>query len=354
MNPDKIGKFINKLRVEKKLSQYQLADLIPITRQAVSKWERGQTIPDSSTLLKLSEIFDVTINELLMGERIKEQSIQQLEKTTLSILDERNKTKKEIKKIVTLSITIIFILLISFLFYYFINSYNTVKVYTVSGKSQQFDLYDGIFIVTKQKTYLKIGKIKSNNGNEIKNIKIYYWKNKKEVLISKDFDIDKTIINQYGYDKKYNQKEINTLLKNTYIEITFDDNQKEVIKIKYIRDFINNNLFFLKEHKMTDNNDNKTQNKRIKVDKYIEFIIKNGIKKSEIYSYELEDEKLQFTYDEDMKTIRMYKNNQIIWTYMILSNQCNKEEQNQETDDKKCRKTVVEDLNKYLKENGGT
>ena len=61
MNPDKIGKFILQLRSEKHLSQYQLADKIPISRQAVSKWERGQTIPDSSTLIRLSELFNVTI-----------------------------------------------------------------------------------------------------------------------------------------------------------------------------------------------------------------------------------------------------------------------------------------------------
>ena len=62
MNPEKISKFIYELRIEKKLSQYQLADMIPISRQAVSKWERAQTIPDSSTLIRLSEIFGVTIN----------------------------------------------------------------------------------------------------------------------------------------------------------------------------------------------------------------------------------------------------------------------------------------------------
>ncbi len=88
---NKTGKFILSLRQEKGLSQYQLAEMIPISRQAVSKWERGENIPDSYTLLKLSELFNVSINELLIGERTSDNSIESLEATTLTILDQSNK-----------------------------------------------------------------------------------------------------------------------------------------------------------------------------------------------------------------------------------------------------------------------
>ena len=83
MDQQKIGKFICSLRKEKNLSQTQLADMIPISRQAVSKWERGITIPDSSVLIKLSEIFAVSINEILAGEKIPKKSIKTLEKVTV-------------------------------------------------------------------------------------------------------------------------------------------------------------------------------------------------------------------------------------------------------------------------------
>ena len=99
MDPEKIGKFICQLRKEKNLSQYQLAELIPISRQGVSKWERGVTTPDTQTLIQLSEMFDVSINELLKGERLQENTIEDLEKTTLSILDQSNKKTKVIKRI---------------------------------------------------------------------------------------------------------------------------------------------------------------------------------------------------------------------------------------------------------------
>ena len=165
MNQDKIGKFIYELRTENKLSQYQLAEKIPISRQAVSKWERGQTIPDSSTLLRLSDIFDVTINELLKGERIQERTIEQLEKTTLNILDENNKKTKKIKRLIISTSTIIVFLIVSFLFYYFINSYNSIKVYKISTDGKNFDMYDGLFIITNQKSYFKIGKIQTKEEN---------------------------------------------------------------------------------------------------------------------------------------------------------------------------------------------
>lgn len=64
-----IGQFINELRTENGLSQYQLDNMIPISRETVSKWERGITTPDSSTLLVLSKIFDISINEILLGRR---------------------------------------------------------------------------------------------------------------------------------------------------------------------------------------------------------------------------------------------------------------------------------------------
>ena len=61
--------------------------------------------------------------------------------------------------------------------YYFITSYSSIKVYKVSGTNETIDLYNGLFIITKEKAYLKIGKIK-NRSDEISNINLYYIKNK--------------------------------------------------------------------------------------------------------------------------------------------------------------------------------
>ena len=67
MNQKKIGKFILELRLKNGLSQNQLARMIPVSRQAVSSWELGKALPDLGTLLRLSKIFDVSIDEILLG-----------------------------------------------------------------------------------------------------------------------------------------------------------------------------------------------------------------------------------------------------------------------------------------------
>ena len=61
MDNSKIGKFISELRKEKGLSQYDLADLVPISREAISKWERGKNLPKTETLYYLAEFFEVDI-----------------------------------------------------------------------------------------------------------------------------------------------------------------------------------------------------------------------------------------------------------------------------------------------------
>ena len=60
---------IFELRVKRKLSQEELAEKIYVTRQAVSRWETGETVPNTQTLKLLSELFDVSINTLLGSPR---------------------------------------------------------------------------------------------------------------------------------------------------------------------------------------------------------------------------------------------------------------------------------------------
>jgi len=71
MNQIDTGKFIAGCRKEKGLTQAQLAEKLNITDRAVSKWETGKCMPDSSIMLELCNILDVTVNELLSGERIE-------------------------------------------------------------------------------------------------------------------------------------------------------------------------------------------------------------------------------------------------------------------------------------------
>lgn len=66
----KIGKFISECRKKKNLTQEQLAEKLYITDRAVSKWERGLSLPDADKMLDLCNILDISINELFNGEKI--------------------------------------------------------------------------------------------------------------------------------------------------------------------------------------------------------------------------------------------------------------------------------------------
>ena len=65
MNENKTGAFISTLRKEKELTQAQLAEKLNVTDKAISRWETGKGMPDSSLLVPLANILGITVNELL-------------------------------------------------------------------------------------------------------------------------------------------------------------------------------------------------------------------------------------------------------------------------------------------------
>ncbi len=74
MDQVKVGKFICELRKEKNMTQEELANVLSVSKNAVSKWERGICLMDMSLLKPLSKTLDISINELLAGERIDSQN----------------------------------------------------------------------------------------------------------------------------------------------------------------------------------------------------------------------------------------------------------------------------------------
>ena len=120
MDQEKIGKFIATLRKEKGLTQQELAEKLGITKNAVSKWERGLGLMDMSLLKPLSEILDVSVTEILNGERfLKEEINNQSEKVLISTLDYSSKEIKKVKKRKWLTITLtIIITIISIIFFF--------------------------------------------------------------------------------------------------------------------------------------------------------------------------------------------------------------------------------------------
>lgn len=97
MDLTKTGKFIAELRKEKGLTQEQLGEKVGVTNKTVSRWETGQYLPPADVLLMMSELFAVSINELLSGKRLlqeeykkaAEQNLRQVMETSIFSLKDK-------------------------------------------------------------------------------------------------------------------------------------------------------------------------------------------------------------------------------------------------------------------------
>ena len=96
MDQIKIGKFISVCRKNVNLTQAQLAEKLLITDKAISKWERGIAMPDSSIMLELCDILKISVKELLLGEKISmENNNEKNEELLVNLskeIEQKNKT----------------------------------------------------------------------------------------------------------------------------------------------------------------------------------------------------------------------------------------------------------------------
>jgi len=100
MDQIKIGKFIAECRKKNNLTQMQLAEKLDITDRAISKWENGKAMPDSSIMLDLCKELKISVNELLSGEMIEMKNYEEnVEKNLLEMVKQKEETDKRLLKI---------------------------------------------------------------------------------------------------------------------------------------------------------------------------------------------------------------------------------------------------------------
>ena len=96
MTSKECGNFIAELRKENELTQKDLAAKINVSDKAVSRWETGKGYPDVTSLVSLSEYFDVSVNELLAGKRLTVEDIKETaDENLISVFEQVQKNKKQ-------------------------------------------------------------------------------------------------------------------------------------------------------------------------------------------------------------------------------------------------------------------
>lgn len=124
MDQIRIGKFIAQERKQKGYTQKNLAQQLGISDKTISKWERGNGFPEVSLLLPLCEELEITVNELLVGERVSGEKYQEkAEETMVNLLMEAQESKKKI----LLSVIVVGLTLLSALTLFIISGMLTME-----------------------------------------------------------------------------------------------------------------------------------------------------------------------------------------------------------------------------------
>ena len=277
MNQDKIGKFIAQIRKEKKLTQEDLASKLGITKNAVSKWERGISMMDMSLLIPVCDILEISITELLNGERINDNSLkEQTEKAIKNTLDFTDKKlRKNIIKHIVLTILIISILSISCFFGY---KFYLLKKYTYEKPDNVSELLKGLNNNSEIKIYKRT--LNEDDYFKLDNFKI---RNdfKDYVLDNRNSDFEPYVYRNKDSAITFGTEKVNNQLIDVFTaeDVTFFGDDADEVQKKFtsadrkfflLKNDINNDIdFYLYASKNYYKENNIFMDKRTMMENYI-------------------------------------------------------------------------------------
>lgn len=281
---EKVGKFIENLRKEKGLTQQDLADILSVSKQAVSKWEGGRNLPDIAIQRVICDTFNITMEELHAGERD---------------IKKRNKTKKIRKenKIFSIALMCIVPVMVFFVVYFIIN-FRALKIYYSNSQI-------------------------TNEENSIRaNLLIFKLPRKLIIFINNIYPCNYEVKDSDLLDLKLysgNKKLLNSsMIKNDIFEIdalTFDPNNVKLIL--NIESVTGEKRKFQREVKLVkytsnDRNDDKYKNKSLRIlsnDEIVKKLLKDGYINTENEVYEKKIDKdnslLRIKYDLEHENIEI-------------------------------------------------
>lgn len=98
MDQKKIGRFLKELRKEKQLTQEALSEILGVSGRSISRWENGVNMPDLDLVIELANYYDVSIDEILDGERNNQMIDKKDEQMILKVADYENNGKERFSR----------------------------------------------------------------------------------------------------------------------------------------------------------------------------------------------------------------------------------------------------------------
>ncbi len=267
MDDKKIGNFIRELREEENISQAALAKKMYVANSVVSRWESGKAGVSADNLVLLSNIFHVSLDELVAGHRFGKKSKQKSNDVWVGVLNSRQKLKRYIKRLIHL----IIILLIIFLGYFFYTFYNSIQIYTIHMDTNEYNIRYGMLTKTRDRIYFHLDVDYNGNVDDIESVSLYYLNSERKDIVKSNTLTSINFIDYYGYEEYIDFKNFNKIINNMYFEVKYKDNNVEKYKLTFERNYANIDFFLKKEHKIDEDGNNKNEtNVTGKIDEKIE------------------------------------------------------------------------------------
>lgn len=290
MDTNKFSKFIKELRLERGLSQEQLAEKLFVHRTTVNKWENEDIIPLNDKLISIANFFDVSIDELLNGKRNEKNVDTTVTNNTLITLI---KSKSRNKKIIFFLAIGFLVILVNFLLYYFISTYNSVKVYMLYGENDSIRTRDGLVFISKEKVYFRPGNFYDEDDNliDVDLIRLYYFDEKDNEVILLTGGAKTLII-----ELEQSQETFMNLLnknKDLYLDVCYNKSCTK-IKLNYFNDFKNNDIMV---NNLKDESVIRVSTGTKTKDDLIKSLVSNGFKyDNEVGYYYLKERNVEYYY----------------------------------------------------------
>ncbi|MGI6013440.1 MAG: helix-turn-helix domain-containing protein [Oscillospiraceae bacterium] len=134
MDQVKIGSFLKELRKEKNLTQANLAEQLNVSNRTISRWETGSNMPDISMLVEIADLYDVSIPEIIDGERKSENMNQETRNTAIAMAEySRNEVKAGKQKVIGYLMSVFGIFIIVSALAIFPNDSSWGSIYSILG-----------------------------------------------------------------------------------------------------------------------------------------------------------------------------------------------------------------------------